>query len=112
MNSKEPTGDGRTDEHADGDRSVEHGDGSGAIFNPKPAREVQNHSRKEAGFRSAKEEARCIKLVCSVDERRENRDESPGDHDVCDPFASAPALNEDGSRNFEEDIRQEENAST
>src|SRR5712675_120986 len=45
-----------------------------------------------------------------MDERHQNGEDSPRDHDASDPAASAVALGNQGAWNFKEDIAEKENS--
>src|SRR5260370_34373705 len=56
------------------------------------------------------EEAHQIELPRGVNEGHQNRQDSPGDENARDPAARAPALGNQGARNFQQEITNKENS--
>src|SRR4029077_12289606 len=85
-------------------------DSPGAVFSAKPVREVYQDAGREAGFGDAEKKARPVKLPGRVNERRQGGNQSPGDHDACDPAARAPALRNERPGNLQQDVSEEKHA--
>jgi len=73
-------------------------------------RQVNNYPGKETCFCKSQEKPRGVELSGGVHEPSEDRDDSPGDHDPCDPFPRAPAFSDDGSGYLEQNIGQVKHA--
>lgn len=68
-------------------------------------RQIDNHPREKAGFSNSQKEPGSVELSSSVHKARQNRDDSPRNHDACDPFSCTPAFDDDGSRDLEQEPR-------
>src|SRR5262249_24890714 len=68
----------------------------------KPVGQVDDHARKETGFRQSQKEASRVELPRGVHESREDRDDAPRDHDPRNPLPGAPALDDQSAGNFKQ----------
>jgi len=73
-------------------------------------RQVNDHSREEAGFCESQEKACRVELPDRAHEASENRDYTPRYHDPRNPFPRAPAFDDDGSRYLEQNVSQVKHA--
>ena len=75
-------------------------------------RQVNDHSGEKASFCKSQEKAGGVELCGVMDEASQDRHDSPGDHDPCNPFPRAPAFDDDGSRYLEQNVSQVKHAYT
>jgi hypothetical protein len=73
-------------------------------------REVNNHSREEAGFCKPQQESSNVKLTGRMNKTGQDRHKSPGHDDSPDPFPRAPSFDDNGARNFEQYVTYIEDA--
>src|SRR5579864_5380536 len=93
-----------TDNVGDGDGYHEHRARFRSVFGSEPVREVHENAGEESGFGHAQQDSNEVEMHGRPDERHQDGDESPGDHDACEPFAGAPALHDEAAGNFEEQV--------
>ena len=67
-------------------------------------RQVNDHSRKEAGFCKTQEEAGGVELCGAMYEASQYRYYSPGNHDPCNPFPRAPTFNDNRAWYLEQNV--------
>ncbi len=72
--------------------------------------EVDDDAGEEAGFGATQQEACAVELVGCAHEANKDGAEAPGDEDAGDPFTGAIALYDEGTRDFEEEVTDEEDA--
>ena len=107
---QEQPGDGGAESEAQRDRDNEAGHGAGAIAHGKPVREVDDDARKEARLGNSEEKAHQIELARCLHQCGGGREQSPGDENAREPFASAPSLDEQCAGNLERQIAEEKDA--
>ena len=73
-------------------------------------REVDDDARKETGFGDTEEKPHNVELHGRPDKCRAGRDQAPGDQNPREPFARAPAFDEQRAGNFQREIAEEEDA--
>ena len=85
--------------------------GTGALTSREPAREEHGvDDRIEAGLRSTQQEAAEEELELGRDERHEDADEAPGEHDARDPLRRGEMRGDERARNLENQVADEEDA--
>ena len=68
--------------------------GARAIAHRKPMREVNDDAGKEARLCNSEEKAHQIELARCLHQCSGRREQSPGDENAREPFASAPSFHE------------------
>ena len=71
---------------------------------------IDDDSREETTLREAQEGAGDVELVGCVNAANEDGAEPPGQHDPENPEPGAPALDDQGSWDFEQDVAEKEDA--
>src|SRR5215831_14221194 len=71
---------------------------------------IDNYSRKETGLGEAQQKSQHIELILRLYETHQYRDDAPGDHDAGNPAARAPLLDQNASRNLEQEVAEEKDA--
>src|ERR1700724_4267934 len=108
--AQEIAGERRADHERKGISCAKPRDGLGAIFVSEPMRQIHNHRGEKARLGGPNEKAHQIELARGVDERHQNRAHAPGNENTRDPAASAPPFGDQGARNFQQEITDEENS--
>src|SRR4029077_1713335 len=84
----------------------------GAVFRAEPVREVDENAGKETGFADAEKNSNQVEMHGRSNERNEDGNQSPGNHNAREPFARAPALDDEAAGNFEEQIADKKDSRT
>ena len=106
-------GNRRADDVREQQRRQHEARGAGALTGREPAREEHGvDDRVEAGLRRAQEEAAEEELELGRDERHEDADEAPGEHDARDPLRRGEVRGDERARNLENQVADEEDAGT
>ncbi len=101
-------GDRPSDEAGDSGRCHEEGDGAGALPRGKPEGEIQQHARKEPGFRHAEQEPHDVEHGGALHKHHGSRHEAPRDHDAGNPPARSHPVKNEITRHLEQDVPDEE----
>ena len=72
--------------------------------------EIDDDAREKARFRDSEQESSQIELARSVHRRHENGNQSPRHQDSRNPLASAPALHDQRSGYFKQEVSDGEDA--
>src|SRR5208282_1150102 len=70
----------------------------------EPVGEVDEDAGEETGLGDAQQDSNEVEMRGRSNERHQDGDEPPGDHDAREPFARAPALDNEAAGNFEEQV--------
>ena len=102
VHPQQPASERGADDVRDGDRDHKHRTGFRAIFGAEPVREVDENAGEEAGLGRAEQYSNEVEMRGRSNKGHQDGDEAPGDHDAREPFAGAPALDDDATWDFEE----------
>ena len=75
----------------------------------KPQADIQNHAREKSSFCDAEQKAHDIERGRALYECHAGSNQTPGDHDSCDPEPGADAMENEIAWNFEQKVSNEEN---
>ena len=108
---KQHAGERSADDVREQQRRQHEARGAGALTGREPAREEHGvDDRIEAGLRGTQEEAAEEELELRRDERHEDADEAPGEHDARNPLRRGEVGGDERARNLEDQVADEEDA--
>src|SRR5262249_48071804 len=94
----------------DSRRRHETGNGGRTLTGGKPQAQIEDDSWKESCFGDAQKKPKRVKSRWGPNDRHCRGNESPGDHDPCDPHPGADAREDQVTWNFKEKVPDEEDA--
>lgn len=103
-------GDGRAQQAGKCRGQEQGGSDAAAVGLREPQRQIEQHTRCEAGFHGADDEAQHVELPFGVDENHQSGGDAPGNHDAGDPATCADLVQHDVARHFEQYVTDDEQA--